>query len=833
MARFIFSTLCAFLLLFSAGPPAGAEALPGPSMLNAGIPSEGFACDHRADVRVRAVPLAPEPGLQGAQSPVPEHKPREVLVKFQPAAGEEEKEDLRQRLGAERARAIRSLGVEHWRLPEELTTEQALAILGGEPAVDYAEPNYLRRPEAVPDDPFFDRLWHLFNTGQEVNTRTGTAGADIAAPEAWDMETGAPNVVIAVLDTGAAYDHPDLAPNVWTNAGEVPANGLDDDGNGYVDDVHGWDFVNADNDPSDYSRGAAPDGHGTHVAGIIGAVGNNAAGITGVMWNTRIMPLQVSHFPLTSLEAAAILEALAYAVDNGARVINCSFSGTSYSQLEYDALSYADQQGVLVVAAAGNSSPPQNNDVVPAYPASYDLPNIIAVAATDENDALAPYSNFGPTSVDLAAPGGADAAPNVYSALPPDRAVLFADDFTDAGQWDLSQWTGQPWAVGWDPAFGSNVLADSFGGPYLDNEMSRARTKTPIDITDHRGILAEYFYEHYLEYRHDYVHVELSEDGSTFAPIISYTGNTDGIYYFQIWSTTDFENVSFYLGFSLESDGSVTDDGIYISDVMVTGIPWHYDGDEYGYKSGTSMATALVSGAAGLVWSRNRFLTHYQVKDILLNSVDPLGALAGKVGSGGRLNAYGALLATPAASSFDDVSPSHWAWDRIETLYRAGITKGCAESLYCPEDVVTRAQMAVFLERGRQGRGFEPPPASGLFGDVPTAHWAAAWIEQLYADGITKGCSAAPLLYCPESPVTRAEMAVFLMRAVKGPAYSPPPAAGIFADVPVDHWAADWIEALYAEGITTGCAVSPLAYCPEDPVTRAQMAVFLVRAFGL
>ncbi|MCJ7586088.1 MAG: S-layer homology domain-containing protein [Anaerolineales bacterium] len=189
-----------------------------------------------------------------------------------------------------------------------------------------------------------------------------------------------------------------------------------------------------------------------------------------------------------------------------------------------------------------------------------------------------------------------------------------------------------------------------------------------------------------------------------------------------------------------------------------------------------------------------------------------------------------------ATATFADVPTTHWAWDWIERLYNAGITSGCGTNplVYCPEDPVTRAQMAIFLERGINGSAYSPPAATGIvFADVPLSYWAANWIEKLYADGITTGCGTSPLVYCPESSVTRAQMAILLLRAKYGAAYTPPNATGVFADVPLSYWAANWIERLYADGITSGCGTSLLVYCPDDPVTRAQMAVFLVRTFNL
>ena len=193
------------------------------------------------------------------------------------------------------------------------------------------------------------------------------------------------------------------------------------------------------------------------------------------------------------------------------------------------------------------------------------------------------------------------------------------------------------------------------------------------------------------------------------------------------------------------------------------------------------------------------------------------------------------LLVIPSGdapqSTFADVPTAYWAWQYIERLYNAGITGGCAANpmMYCPEDTVTRAQMSVFLERGKHGSSYNPPPTTGIFTDVPTSHWAAKWIEQLSRDGITGGCNTG--LYCPEDSVTRAQMAVFLLKAEHGSSYGPPAATGIFTDVPSSYWAAKWIEQLSREGITGGCGTG--IYCPEDPVTRAQMAIFLVKTFNL
>jgi hypothetical protein len=179
---------------------------------------------------------------------------------------------------------------------------------------------------------------------------------------------------------------------------------------------------------------------------------------------------------------------------------------------------------------------------------------------------------------------------------------------------------------------------------------------------------------------------------------------------------------------------------------------------------------------------------------------------------------------------FSDAGPQHWAFQFIEALGRSGITGGCGGDRYCPDQPVTRAQMAVFLERGIRGSGYVPPAATGsAFLDVDANDFAANYIEQLFADGITAGCGGGN--YCPDDPVTRASMAVFLLRSKYGSGYQPPAATGRFTDVGPGAFARDFIEQLAAENITAGCGGGN--YCPGAPVTRAQMAVFLVRAFEL
>ncbi len=269
------------------------------------------------------------------------------------------------------------------KLPDSVSVEEAIRVYQSDPNVEFAEPNYIVRTSAIPDDPGYGQQWGLNNTGQTG----GTPGADIHAQNAWDITKGSNGIIVAVVDAGVAYDHPDLAGNTWVNSAELNGlPGVDDDNNGFVDDINGWDFINNDGHPVDYNQ------HGTHVAGIVAARGNNGIGGSGVMWSAQIMP--VRFLGITgSGDVARGAEAIEYAVDNGARIINTSWGGYDYSATLYNAIDYARQKNVLVVAAAGNEE--KNNDTDPFYPASFNLANIISVAASDQNDSLAFFSNYG------------------------------------------------------------------------------------------------------------------------------------------------------------------------------------------------------------------------------------------------------------------------------------------------------------------------------------------------------------------------------------------------------------------------------------------------------
>ncbi len=383
------------------------------SLISCGSESRQNISGQSTDIHSSASALTDAPATKNMPA---RYVPGEVLVKFKSGTSIVAINKLHSAIGASKIRDIRHLGIHRMRLPEDVKVEEAVRNYRSDPNVEFAEPNYIVKTSAIPNDPGYSLQWGLNNTGQTG----GTSGADIHAQAAWDVTKGSNNIIIAVVDTGVAYDHPDLSGNIWVNTAELNGlPGVDDDHNGFIDDIYGWDFINNDGYPVDYDQ------HGTHVAGIIAAKGNNGTGISGVMWSARIMPLRFLGVT-GSGDVAKAAEAIEYAADNGARIINASWGGNDYSITLYNAIEYARQKNVLVVAAAGNET--MNNDIDAFYPASFNLANIISVAASDRNDSLAYFSNYGRVSVHLAAPGV-----TIYSSVPTfaygDPVTIYSENF--------------------------------------------------------------------------------------------------------------------------------------------------------------------------------------------------------------------------------------------------------------------------------------------------------------------------------------------------------------------------------------------------------------------
>ena len=292
-------------------------------------------------------------------------------------------------------------------LASDSLLDAAIRALRLDPSVAAAEPNIIfhtfedQTPGQTPNDPDFGKLWGMKNTGQpDATGQVGRAGADINVLPLWNQGfTGNRKVLVGVIDTGVDWTHPDLIENIYTNpgeAGELSANGIDDDGNGLIDDVHGWDFESKSKNSND------DNGHGSHVAGTIGASGNNGVGVAGVNWQVSILPIKFLDAQGSgSLQGA--IDAIEYAKKMKVSIINASWGGNHFSQLLSDSVKSTGDAGIIFVAAAGNDS--SDNDTAGSYPAGFGHPNIIAVAATDNQDNIAKFSNFGRKTVHVAAPG--------------------------------------------------------------------------------------------------------------------------------------------------------------------------------------------------------------------------------------------------------------------------------------------------------------------------------------------------------------------------------------------------------------------------------------------
>jgi subtilisin family serine protease len=345
-------------------------------------------------------------------SNTPRYVPGEVLVKFKSgaSAGSRSRSEALALIGGEVLENITTPAMEAARrgdtgdlllVASALETMDAINILKNHPEVEYAEPNWIYTHFATSNDPYYTNgsLWGMYGDATSPANQYGSQ-----AGEAWAAgNIGSNTVWIGIIDEGYMYTHEDLSGNVGTNPGEIAGNGVDDDGNGYVDDVYGWDFDGNNNTVFD----GTGDDHGTHVAGTVGAVGGNSKGVVGVVWTVKLM--NAKFLGSRGGTTANAIKAVDYFTDlkqrHGINLVatNNSWGGGGYSQGLYDAIERANQAGILFIAAAGNST--NDNDANPSYPASYSNSNIIAVASIDSNGALSSFSNWGATSVDLGAPG--------------------------------------------------------------------------------------------------------------------------------------------------------------------------------------------------------------------------------------------------------------------------------------------------------------------------------------------------------------------------------------------------------------------------------------------
>ncbi len=573
------------------------------------------------------------------------YRPGELLVKYRSGVNNVAKAALQGAARVKTARAIGHSKIHRIYLENGVSVEQALSVYAQDPNVEIVEPNYILQAQGIPDDTHFSQQWGLYNTGQVVSGYVGTPDMDMDGPDAWDITTGSPSITIAVIDTGCDTDHPDLAGKIWTNPGEIAGDGIDNDGNGYIDDINGWDFVDNDNDPHDAS------GHGTHVAGIAGAVADNNLGIAGVSWRSKIMPVRFLNAYDIGTTADAI-NAIQYALDNGAEIINCSWGSSGYSGALKNVI---DSANALFICAAGNDG--SDTDIAPYYPASYSSPNIISVAATDQRDQMTWFSNYGTVTVDVAAPGI-----RIYS-LDNGRRTLWSDNFNDGV---LDGWStggiGDDWDIADPPAtFNAPALGSSPDSDYSNNANAWARLPVQ-NLANTSAALLSFTMIGSAEAYADYLYLEISTDGLSWSSCPLKKGDT--VFYAGIsgsvpyWMTILADlgpwdgQPQVYIRLRFDSDASTTGSGYFIDNMQLTVADAQ---NVYQFMQGTSMAAGYVSGLAALIQSEDLSLSPAEIKSIITHSVDLDEDLMDHVVSGGRVNAYHALtLLTEVSLNADD-----------------------------------------------------------------------------------------------------------------------------------------------------------------------------------
>ena len=551
--------------------------------------------------------------------------PGEVLVKFKPKATAQIRLATVASQGHSVLANLNQPGWVHLKVGAGQTVNGSLAAYQKDTSVEYVQPNYIYHLAAIPNDTQYGQLWAFKNTGQTINTGTytpniGTPGADINIEKAWDHITDCSNVVVAVLDTGVNYNQEDLAGNMWNGGSTYPN--------------HGFNFVDNNKDPMDLH------GHGTHVAGIIGAAGNNTKGTTGVCWKANVMAVRAAD-STGKLTTANIMQGVNFAVANGAKVINMSLGGGgAFDQAYSDAITNAQTHDVVVVVAALNEASNNDSGTTPVYPCNFPHPNLVCVAALDQSYQLANFSNYGSTSVDVGAPGT-----NIRSTYAGTEGLI-TDSLT-------SGWTGSTTTSG---GWVYKTLSTITGGPipflvnpgtyptghYTDNTDDRAYKSFNLAGVNVALLNANFVVD---VMSGDYFRVGYSSAGGD--PFVG--GIIDGVTgiasYPNIIPVTqdisDCISANCSIGFQLQSDAALTDLGVAIAGFSIETLT--LNSATYKTSDGTSMASPEVAGLAAMLRAHNPQYTYADVVNSIKQGGRAVASLAGKTTTGKAIDVMSSL----------------------------------------------------------------------------------------------------------------------------------------------------------------------------------------------
>jgi thermitase len=554
----------------------------------------------------------------------------ELLVQFKPGVVTTEQSQI---ISASGAKVMQRIGKQQRfsriKLQKGQSLQQALAAYRADPNVEHVQPNYIYYTQTVPNDTEYNQLWGLNNPN----------GYDVDAELAWEHIFNCSNVIVAVLDTGVDYTHQDLAPNMW-------------DGSAAGYPYHGYDFVGEsifnsipDNDPM--PMGAVEE-HGTHIAGTIGAIGNNSNGITGVCWQAQIMAVRVLDSAGTGL-SSSIIAGIEFAVDHGAKVINMSlgFQGT-FDTAFSNAISYARNNDVVVVVAAGNEG--RNNDTTSFYPCNFTQANLVCVAALDQNYLLASFSNYGASSVDVGAPGV-----DIFSTVPAGQNINANDPKEGITPWTTNNghWTtelcdflvdGAPTTV--NTLVNPSSWCDPAPGTYVAVAIDNVYKTFDLGGSGGRAAL---FYQPFIETETnaDYFFTAFDAtggdpfDGVNDNPLLQFSGTNDTNNIYFIHDLTLCRTTTCTIGFRLTSNSQVQLAGVGIPFLIISTL--ENGGNTYLTQQGTSMATPHVAGIAAMVRAYNPNYTYADTVAAIKQGGEYLGSLAGITSTSNAANAMGSL----------------------------------------------------------------------------------------------------------------------------------------------------------------------------------------------